>query len=50
MEDEEIKNTSQKRVKSLKDVKMVPIPERIKVPHQIPALNYLYHQLMLKEM
>ena len=37
MVDEENKNTSQNRVKSLKDVKMVPIPERIRVPPQIPA-------------
>ena len=37
MVQEGIKNTSQERVKSLKDVKMVPIPERIRVPPQIPT-------------
>ena len=37
MEEEGMKKNTQKRVKSLKDVKMVPIPEKIKTPPQIPA-------------
>ncbi len=34
---EGIKNTAQERIKSITDIKMMPIPERIRVPPEIPA-------------